>query len=409
MAWTKKISSVIKGRINSGASSAKGFIDNMSSSLTGQIDKYTSAFSGVADINAAKEKAKNIINSSPLEIGSGGAMGPSGDAKKAAEVGRYKGLGLIYYPEETSNLDEGHYVIIDVVRHDKSAFNKAMNRTIELPDGKKGDIVAGKQMASNDLANKAGMIKEAESSRQKHLRTMSSGIGQGGSHTHTTITDSVCLYTPAEAVKFKYGASYENLATGLAGLFASSMERGKSMSIKEALLQGGGATLERVLGGAITEIASAIPGIGDVRGAIDKSMGRALNPFNEQVFRSVPFREFAFPFTFAPKNVKESQNVHKIIKLFKFHMLPEFSNKTYSAFLSPSEFQITYMYRSKMNSYIPLISRCVMTSMEVDYANDGAFHTFREDDKGAAPVITTVNCTFAETEIMTKETIAQGY
>ena len=404
MAWTKKISSVIKGRINSGASQAKGFIGNMAGNLTGQIDKFTSAFSGVADINAAKDKAKNIVNSSPLEIGSGGAV-----QKDMAEKGRYKGLGIIFYPTETSNLDEGHYVIIDIVRHDKSGFNKAMERKIVLPDGKKGDIVAGKEMPSNDLANKAGMIKEAESARQSHLRTMSSGINQGDSSTHTTITDSVCLYTPAEAVKFKYGASYEMLSTGLAGLFASSMERGKSMSVKEALLQGGGAALERVLGGAITEIASAIPGIGDVRGAIDKSMGRALNPFNEQVFRSVPFREFQFPFIFAPKNATESTNVHKIIKLFKFHMLPEFSNKTYSAFLSPSEFQITYMYRDKMNQYIPLVSRCVMTGMEVDYANEGAFHTFREDDKGAAPVITKMTCTFAETEIMTKETIALGY
>ncbi len=403
MAWTKKISSVIKGRINSGASSAKGFIDNMAGNLTGEIDKFTSAFSGVADINAAKAKAKNIINSSPLEIGSGGAV-----QKSMAESGKYN-YGTIYYPEETSNLDEGHYVIIDVVAHDKSSFNKAMNRVIELPDGKTGTTLPGQATTTNDLAEKSGMIKDAESARQKHLRTMSSGIGQGGSHTHTRITDSICLYTPADAVKFTYKANYEMLATGLAGLFASSMERGKSMSIKEAILQGGGATLERVLGEAVTGIASALPGVGDVRGAIDKSMGRALNPFNEQVFRSVPFREFPFPFEFAPKNRKEMENVHKIIKLLKFHMLPEFSNKTYSAFLSPSEFQITYMYRSKMNSYIPLVSRCVLTSMEVDYANEGAFHTFREDDKGAAPVITKVTCNFAETEIMTKETIAQGH
>ena len=270
MAWTKKISSVIKGRINSGASSAKGFIDNMAGNLTGEIDKFTSAFSGVADINAAKAKAKNIINSSPLEIGSGGAV-----QKSMAESGKYN-YGTIYYPEETSNLDEGHYVIIDVVAHDKSSFNKAMNRVIELPDGKTGTTLPGQATTTNDLAEKSGMIKDAESARQSHLRTMSSGIGQGGSHTHTRITDSICLYTPAEAVKFKYGASYENLATGLAGLFASSMERGKSMSIKEAILQGGGAALERVLGEAITGIASALPGVGDVRGAIDKSMGRAL-------------------------------------------------------------------------------------------------------------------------------------
>ena len=403
MAWTKKISSVIKGRINSGASSAKGFIDNMAGNLTGEIDKFTSAFSGVADINAAKAKAKNIINSSPLEIGSGGAV-----QKSMAESGKYN-YGTIYYPEETSNLDEGHYVIIDVVAHDKSSFNKAMNRVIELPDGKTGTTLPGQATTTNDLAEKSGMIKDAESDRQSHLRTMSSGIGQGGSDTHTRITDSICLYTPADALKFKYGASYENLATGLAGLFASSMERGKSMSIKEAILQGGGAALERVFGEAITGIASALPGVGDVRGAIDKSMGRALNPFNEQVFRSVPFREFAFPFVFAPKNRKEMETVQKILKLFRFHMLPEFSNKTKGAFLSPSEFQITYMYRNKQNRYIPHISRCVLKNLEVDYATEGQFHTFREDDTGAAPITTTMTATFAETEIMTKEMIGLGY
>jgi len=103
------------------------------------------------------------------------------------------------------------------------------------------------------------------------------------------------------------------------------------------------------------------------------------------------------------------ESVHKIIKLFRFHMLPEFSNKTKGAFLSPSEFQITYMYRNKENKYIPHISRCVMKSMDVDYSTEGTFHTFREDDKGAAPITTTINCVFAETEIMTKEMIGLGY
>jgi hypothetical protein len=396
MAWTSKVSQVIKGRINTGAAALTGMVDGIAGSVTNQISQFTSAFSGVASADDSKAKAKQILNSSPLEIGSGGAVQPN-----QASKGRYD-FGQVMYPEETSNLDEGHYVIIDIVAHDKSGYDKKMNRVVELPSGEES------RWGSQDLSEGADN-KSDKNFGDRKLRTMNSGIGQGASHTHSRITDSVCIYTPAEALKFKYAATYENLATGLAGLFASGMERGKTMSIKEAIIQGGGAALERVLGEAGLQIASMLPGVGDVRGAIDKTMGRALNPFNEQVFRSVPFREFNFPFTFAPKNRKEMQSVQKIISLFKFHMLPEFSNKTYNAFLSPSEFQITYMYRSKANGYIPLISRCVMTGMELDYANDGAFHTFREDDKGAAPIITTMNCTFAETEIMTKETIALGY
>ena len=50
-----------------------------------------------------------------------------------------------------------------------------------------------------------------------------------------------------------------------------------------------------------------------------------------------------------------------------------------------------------------------MKTMDVDYSTEGQFHTFREDDKGAAPITTTINCVFAETEIMTKEMIGLGY
>tara|TARA_B110000902_G_scaffold248659_1_gene305966 strand:- start:3088 stop:4287 length:1200 start_codon:yes stop_codon:yes gene_type:complete len=399
MGYTNKISSVIKGRINSGTNAVKGFVDGLAGDISSQIDNFSNQFTGAENTEATKAKARQILNQSPLEIGEGGAM--------QGRVRSRISFGQIYYPEETGMLDEGHYVIFDIIENRKTSYGSSMKRKVEVPAD--DDAEATRVAAAGGSAPGGGYATDYYGSTTRKAREMSSGIGQGGSHTHTRISDTVCLYTPAEAAKFSYKANYENLATGLAGLMASSMEAGKDMSFKEALVDGGGAMIERVLGEAVTSIASALPGVGDVRGAIDKSMGRALNPFNEQVFRSVPFREFAFPFTFAPKNKKEMLNVEKIIKLFKFHMLPEFSNKTKSAFLSPSEFQITYYYRGKTNDYIPQISRCVMTGMDVDYATEGTFHTFREDDRGAAPITTTMTCTFAETEIMTKETIAKGY
>ena len=392
MAFTSKISQVLKGRVNSGANSIKGFVDGAVGNINSQIDNFTSSFTGLQSAEATKAKAASILNSSPLEIGQGGAVNPNEALKD-----RFN-FGTIYYPEETSNLDEGHYVIIDIIQHNKSAYNRNMSRKVSDPEAEAAGIGEPTQQEAAAL-----------SKAQERLRQQQSGINQGASTTHSRISDSVCIYTPGDAVKFSYAANYESLATGLAGLMASSMEAGKSMDLKEAITQGGGQMLERVLGEAVVGIASALPGVGDIRGAIDKSMGRALNPFNEQVFRSVPFREFTFPFVFAPKNRKEMESVHKIIKLFRFHMLPEFSNKTKGAFLSPSEFQITYMYRNKQNRYIPHISRCVLKNLEVDYATEGQFHTFREDDTGAAPITTTMTATFAETEIMTKEMIGLGY
>ncbi len=392
MAFTSKISQVLKGRVNSGANSIKGFVDGAVGNINSQIDNFTSSFTGLQSAEATKAKAASILNSSPLEIGQGGAVNPNEALKDRFQ------FGTVYYPEETSNLDEGHYVIIDIIQHNKSAYNRNMSRKVSDPEAEAAGIGEPTQQEAAAL-----------SKAQERLRQQQSGINQGASTTHSRISDSVCIYTPGDAVKFNYQANYESLATGLAGLMASSMEAGKSMDLKEAITQGGGQMLERVLGEAVVGIASALPGVGDIRGAIDKSMGRALNPFNEQVFRSVPFREFTFPFVFAPKNRKEMETVQKILKLFRFHMLPEFSNKTKGAFLSPSEFQITYMYRNKQNRYIPHISRCVLKSLEVDYATEGQFHTFREDDTGAAPITTTMSATFAETEIMTKEMIGLGY
>lgn len=392
MAFTSKISQVLKGRVNAGANSIKGFVDGAVGNINSQIDNFTSSFTGLQSAEATKAKAASILNSSPLEIGQGGAVNPNEALKDRFQ------FGTVYYPEETSNLDEGHYVIIDIIQHNKSAYNRNMSRKVSDPEAEAAGIGEPTQQEAAAL-----------SKAQERLRQQQSGINQGASTTHSRISDSVCIYTPGDAVKFAYQANYESLATGLAGLMASSMEAGKTMDLKEAITQGGGQMLERVLGEAVVGIASALPGVGDIRGAIDKSMGRALNPFNEQVFRSVPFREFTFPFVFAPKNRKEMETVQKILKLFRFHMLPEFSNKTKGAFLSPSEFQITYMYRNKQNRYIPHISRCVLKTLEVDYATEGQFHTFREDDTGAAPITTTMTATFAETEIMTKEMIGLGY
>ena len=92
-----------------------------------------------------------------------------------------------------------------------------------------------------------------------------------------------------------------------------------------------------------------IPGFENARAVYDKFRGQAKNPNLESVFKSVPFREFNFPFTFAPKNEKEKDAVHKILQLFRFHMLPEQSSRANGYFKVPSEFQITYMYIDNEN------------------------------------------------------------
>ena len=237
------------------------------------------------------------------------------------------------------------------------------------------------------------------SGNEKILRNQTSGINSKKNlQTHTRISDSIILYTPP-AVKFDYKVGYEQIDTGIVGVMAGFFD-GKG-ALGESLKGMGANFLESVTKAAI-EI--ALPGIG---AAVDKGRGFSQNPNLEMVFKSVPFRTFSFPYEFAPKNEKEKDEVQRIIEIFKFHMMPEKFGAGYLG--APSQFQITYMYRDGANMYIPMISRCALTDMSVDYSPEGVFTTFKGDDRGAAPVLTKMDLTFTEMEIMTKETIAAGY
>ena len=78
-------------------------------------------------------------------------------------------------------------------------------------------------------------------------------------------------------------------------------------------------------------------------------------------------------------------------------------------FVVPSQFQLTFMYLDKQNMYIPKISKCVLTKMDLAHGDESVFSTFAADELGAAPVYTKMALSFSETEIMTKQKIAEGF
>ena len=67
------------------------------------------------------------------------------------------------------------------------------------------------------------------------------------------------------------------------------------------------------------------------------------------------------------------------------------------------------MDRDHEHASFPRLSRCVLKSCNIDYAPEGVVSTLTADERGAPPTIINMGLTFGETEIMTKETIAQGF
>jgi hypothetical protein len=394
MAFTSKISNIINGKIGSAVSGA----------ISGTIGQALS----LASQGQSTKLAARLLSKSPLEIGS---VGPTSHM-----VENPYQYGTVYYPQETSNLGDGHYVIFDVLTSKQSKF-----KTNTFDNGKLTDASAnfvgepfqffGRRQGT--FNNRIKNIKSRGITQTNRVRGVNSGLFKYAESNHTYINDSILLYMPAEGMKFSYQADYEALETGLAGDMAAGIaglinEAGFADKIK-ALAKGTSGVALELAKSAGFAVVGMVPGFENTRAVYDKFKGQAKNPNLESVFKSVPFREFSFPFTFAPKNQKEKDSVHKILQLFRFHMLPEHQNGANGYFNVPSEFQITYMYRDKENTYLPRISRCVLKKVDIDYAPEGVISSLPPDERGAPPTIITMSLAFGETEIMTKETIAQGF
>ena len=386
MAWTSKVANVIKGKVASMAMNAIG-------------NKLMSSF---ANSGQTSKIAAKLLNKSPLEIGN---ESPTAHIKENPYS-----YGTVYYPQETSNLGDGHYVIFDVLMHNESSyktqtFNNGL--LVENPNAMVGDSSGGSTIRNIKGIKRRGVVQK------NRIRGVNSGMFSKLGSKHNYISDSIILYMPPEGMKFNQSASYEAMETGLAGDVAQGVggvinDTGFKAKL-QAAAKGTTAVVQELVKEAGFGVASLIPGFENSKDLYNKFRGQAKNPNLESIFKSVPFREFSFPFTFAPKNEKEKDSVHKILQLFRFHMLPEQQSGANGYFNVPSEFQITYMYRDNENAYLPRISRCVLKQCDVDYAPEGVVSTLTPDERGAPPTLITMNLTFGETEIMTKDTVAKGY
>lgn len=144
--------------------------------------------------------------------------------------------------------------------------------------------------------------------------------------------------------------------------------------------------------------------------------GQAANSKKEMLFKGIEFREFDFTYRFAPRSWQELMMVQDIIKMFKFHMHPEYVQGTGNfLYLYPSEFDILYYNNGTENSNLPRYTSCILTSMNVDYTPNGNFTAFGGSLEGSsvatngAPTEIAISLHFKELAHLSKKEIADGY
>jgi len=268
--------------------------------------------------------------------------------------------------------------------------------------------------------------------------------------------DIVAMYLPPDALKTSYTQSYGDVEMGGLGLLA------RDSNISADMFDAGPAralaqlsSVEAGIGAAIAkstvnELATgASAKLGTAVQALERKVGRIRNHHKAIIYQGPGgFRTFSFSFVMMPKSKKEAEEINKIVHFFKFHMHPGVPtdanggggfnpsgattqtrmssggdiNSSSSLTLSyPDEFKIRITPRgldgdtqvgstgnSKVVTVKPLfrIDKCFLESLNVDYTTSGQPVFF---DDGSEPVTTTLQLSFKETQLMTKEKIARGF
>ena len=341
----------------------------------------------------------------------------------------------ISYPRDvTYDKQNGHYMLFYINVQNKSKFkmnpveeNTSIGQTYLYSKGARGELHEGFESgyATEDARYRKGLINRGGKGNiltedGANLRKGRKGFGTAFQNivpTTTRITDSIAIYLPPN-VKDATSVGYNNAEMGVIGAAAAG-----AANVVKAVREGDISALASTLGGAAadgllkaglgltSEFLGTIAGVDPegLQGFAKKAFGQASNPYMEVLFEGVEMRTFTYNFTFSPRNADETEDVKKIIEMFRFHMMPELNGGS-SAFMTlPSTFDIHYMYQvtpdvSMENNYYTKIATCVLKGCDVDYTPNGV-----KSFASGAPTQITMSLSFQETEMLTKQHVNRGY
>ena len=343
----------------------------------------------------------------------------------------------ISYPRDvTYDMQNGHYMLFYINVQNKSRYimdpvDETSEIGVSTTTGTAGNVhqddtrkTTFTSYGSEEANYRKGLIERGGTGSINNsdiaiLRKGRKGIGgfQNIVPTTTRITDSIAIYLPPN-VTDSTSVGYTNAEMGVIGAAAAG-----AADVVTALRTGDISSLATTLGGAATnllataglnlgsEFIGTLAGVDPegLKGFAKKAFGQASNPYMEVLFEGVEFRTFTYNFTFSPRNADETEDVKKIIEMFRFHMLPELNGGS-SAFMTlPSTFDIHYMYQmgsneARENDYYTKIATCVLKGCEVDYTPGGV-----KSFASGAPTQITMNLTFQETEMLTKQHVNRGF
>jgi len=182
--------------------------------------------------------------------------------------------------------------------------------------------------------------------------------------------------SPIEA--FGVSAAANTIENGLEGLLASLAQGSdafKALSLDPKLQ---GAVIAALSGRAVGALG------GNVSGSqlVSRATGQVFNPNLELLFDGVNIRSFPFSFEFFPRNLKEADQVKRIIRSLKMSMSarkgPAGAGGGGIFISAPDVFQLTYMKGRKPHPFLNTFLPMALTSVNVVYTGSNTYSTFHD-------------------------------
>jgi hypothetical protein len=338
---------------------------------------------------------------------------------------------IMSYPQGVEDdPSQGHYMLF-FIKSRKDAeieFQKPGTTAPGTASGKTSFIKGINTTSSDrkDILSSSGRSVKGVSLREPFRlgKTAAGGSVDRIFDTFSLTEDVISLYMPP-GISNVSTISYDATELGLIGGLAKQGKVDAAEAL--AVLQGSDNITSSSLVNAVTafketaglattqviketgKAAANLVGLNEIAQTTQRIVGRAVNPHLEILFKGVGLREFSYTFKFIPKNEKEVEQVHKIIKTFRRHAHPTFDKITAGGyFVVPSQFELHYMYKGVENPWYNRIGDLVCTGVSVNYGPTEQ-QTFRPVGEAPPPIEIDMTVNFTETEIVTKEKVDEGF
>ena len=305
-----------------------------------------------------------------------------------------------------------------------------------------------------------------------------SDSGYGGtnlpnSNVAVNLNDTIAYLAIPSSISTNNTADYEQVALGAGGVFGAQTVsqigqflKGDGFSSEQAA-----SNLQNAAAGLLPEFAynkgaGLISSFGNLAGVQANlsgnqlqalTAGRIMNPFTEQVFNGVQFRNHSFTFKMFAKNKTEAKEILSIVKYLKVGSLPQlgdadldFINNLKDTFNPegdgadaassggstavnlqgkflkvPDRYLLEFVRLDPNSNTIKKLPHykfhpCVCNSIGINYTPDGQYVSFKDaitdlrqsGDSGPTQIFVPaleINISFAETRFMTQTDAAAGY